>query len=183
MLSWHLKSSLFPRACSVASVVSDSLQPMDCTPSGSHVYGILQARIREWIAIFYYRGSSQPRDWTRLSYVSWIGRQALYHYCHLSSVPIIIEMPFQVHILYLGLIWLQENWVWSLGREDSLEKEMVTCSSILAWEIPWTEKPGGLQSMGWQKNRTQLNDWVYTYTWRNDKTVFYRGGLGIGKRC
>ena len=54
--------------------------------------------------------------------------------CHLSSVPIIIEMPFQVHILYLGLTWLQETWVQSLGREDSLEKEMVTCSSILAWE-------------------------------------------------
>ena len=54
-------------------------------------------------------------------------------------------MPFQVHILYLGLIWLQETWVQSLGREDSLEKGMVTCSSILAWEIPWTEKPEGLQ--------------------------------------
>ena len=35
-----------------------------------------------------------------------------------------------------------------LGQEDPLEKEMATCSSILAWEIPWTEAPGGLQSMG-----------------------------------
>ena len=35
----------------------------------------------------------------------------------------------------------------SLGREDPLEKEMATCFSILAWEIPWTEEPGGLQSM------------------------------------
>ena len=39
---------------------------------------------------------------------------------------------------------VQETWVQPLGREDSLEKEMATYSSILAWKIPWTEKPGGL---------------------------------------
>ena len=43
---------------------------------------------------------------------------------------------------------MQEMWVQSLGREGPLEKGMVTHSSILAWEIPWTEEPGGLQSMG-----------------------------------
>ena len=42
-----------------------------------------------------------------------------------------------------------------LGQEDPLEKEMATCSSILAWEIPWREEPGGLQSMGSQKSQTQ----------------------------
>ena len=41
-----------------------------------------------------------------------------------------------------------ETWVRSLGREDPLEKEMVTHSSILAWRIPWMEEPGGLQSTG-----------------------------------
>ena len=46
---------------------------------------------------------------------------------------------------------LQETWVQSLGQEDSLEKEMATHSSILAWRIPWTEKPGRLQSMGLQR--------------------------------
>ena len=45
---------------------------------------------------------------------------------------------------------MRETWVQSLGREDLLEKEMVTHSSILAWEIPWTEEPGKLQSMGSQ---------------------------------
>ena len=45
----------------------------------------------------------------------------------------------------------EETQVQSLGREDLLEKEMVTHSSILAWEIPWTEEPGGLQSMGSQR--------------------------------
>ena len=46
----------------------------------------------------------------------------------------------------------------SLGWEDSLEKEMATHSSILTWEIPWTEEPGGLQSMGSQKSQTRLSD-------------------------
>ena len=43
---------------------------------------------------------------------------------------------------------MQETWVRSLDWEDSLEKEMATHSSIHAWKIPWTEEPGGLQSMG-----------------------------------
>ena len=48
----------------------------------------------------------------------------------------------------------QEMQSQSLGREDPLEKEMATHSSILAWEILWTEEPGGLQSMGLQKSWT-----------------------------
>ena len=46
----------------------------------------------------------------------------------------------------------------SLCWDDPLEKEMATNSSILAWEIPWTEEPGGLQSMGSHKSWTQLSD-------------------------
>ena len=46
----------------------------------------------------------------------------------------------------------------SLGREGPLEEEMATHSSILAWEIPRTEEPGGLQSMGVSKSRTQFSD-------------------------
>ena len=48
---------------------------------------------------------------------------------------------------------VQETWVQSLGREDPLEEGMATCSSILAWRIPWTEEPGGLQYMGSQSIR------------------------------
>ena len=44
----------------------------------------------------------------------------------------------------------QESWIQSLSREDPLEKEMATHSSILAWKILWTEKPGGLKSTGLQ---------------------------------
>ena len=46
---------------------------------------------------------------------------------------------------HLPAVW--ETWVQSLGWEDPLEKEMATHSSTLAWKIPWTEEPGGLQSM------------------------------------
>ena len=45
----------------------------------------------------------------------------------------------------------KEVWVRSLGQEDPLEEEMATHSSILAWRTPWTEEPGGLQSMGPQR--------------------------------
>ena len=48
---------------------------------------------------------------------------------------------------------MQETWVRSLGWEDPLEKEMAAHCSILAWKIPWTEYPGGLQSMGSQRVR------------------------------
>ena len=46
---------------------------------------------------------------------------------------------------------MQEIWIQSLGQEDLLEKEMATHFSILAWEVPWTEEPGMLQSMGLQE--------------------------------
>ena len=50
---------------------------------------------------------------------------------------------------------VQEMWVRFLCREDPLEEGMATHSSILAWEIPWTEEPGRLQSMGSQKDTTE----------------------------
>ena len=52
----------------------------------------------------------------------------------------------------------------SLVQEDPLEKEMATHSSILAWEIPWTEKPSGLQSMGLQRVKTWLSNWATIYS-------------------
>ena len=53
---------------------------------------------------------------------------------------------------------MKETWVRSLGGEDPLEEEMATHSSILAWKIPWTEEPGGLQSMGVTKSWTRPSD-------------------------
>ena len=59
-----------------------------------------------------------------------------------------------------NLCTMQETWVLSLGWEDHLEKRMATHSSILAWRTPWTEEPGGLQSMGLQRVR---RDWAHTH--------------------
>ena len=61
----------------------------------------------------------------------------------------------------------QETQIGSLGWEDSLKKEMATHSSIHAWKIPWTDEPGGLQSMGSQR-RTQLS--THSTEDRNTKT-------------
>ena len=59
----------------------------------------------------------------------------------------------------LPAMW--ETRVWFLGWEDPLEEEMATHSSTLSWKIPWTEEPGGLQSMRSQKSRTRLNDFTF----------------------
>ena len=59
---------------------------------------------------------------------------------------------------------IQETQVWSLGLGDSLEEEMSTLSSIIAWKSPWTEEPGGLQSRELQR---VINDWVTEHTHRD----------------
>ena len=66
--------------------------------------------------------------------------------CHLSVSEVLL--PSQ---LAKNPPAVQETRVQSLGREDPLEKEMATHSSILAWRIPWTKEPGGLQSTGSQR--------------------------------
>ena len=82
-----------------------------------------------------------------------------------SSKNTISNIWLQVLALYNAslMVWtvknlpaMQETWVRSLGQEDPLEKGMATYSSILAWRIPWTEEPDGLQSVGSQGVR---NDW------------------------
>ena len=70
---------------------------------------------------------------------------------------------------------MQERWVQSLGREDSLEEEMATHSSILAWEILWTEEPGWLQPMGLQRVGHNLA------TKRQQHEVWMGGGDVVGK--
>ena len=58
---------------------------------------------------------------------------------------------------------VQETWLRSLGRDNLPEKKMAIHSSILAWRIPWTEEPGGLQSMGSQRVGQDLNDLACTH--------------------
>ena len=63
----------------------------------------------------------------------------------------------------------QETWVWSSGQEDPLEEEMATHASILAWRIPWTEEPGGLQATGLQRAG---HDWATEHTHRTRQDLF-----------
>ena len=68
-----------------------------------------------------------------------------------------IGRKYMVSQMVKNLPAVPETWVWSLGREDPLEKRMATQSSILAWRIPWTEEPDRLQSTGLQRVE---HDWV-----------------------
>ena len=92
-------------------------------------------------------------------------------------------MLVQVQVLY-SLCWaslvaqrlkrLPAKWetqVRSLGWEDPLEKEMATCSSILAWEIPWTQEPGAWWPTvyGVAKSRTRLSDFTFTFSDKRDR--------------
>ena len=65
--------------------------PVDCSPPDSSVRGILWARILEWVAMPSSRGSSQPRYWTHISFISWIGRWILYPLNHLESTVWILS--------------------------------------------------------------------------------------------
>ena len=77
-LDWYLSISLVHACMCSCSVVSNSLWPMDCSPPGSSVHRILQARRLEWVAMYYSRGSFWPMDHTHVSWISCIGRHVLY---------------------------------------------------------------------------------------------------------
>ena len=73
------------------------------------------------------------------------------------------------------LLAIRETWVRSLSREAPLEKQMAIHSSILAWRIPWTEKPGGLQSMGFQRLSDFISSYIYPLTEKDmrEEDCFY----------
>ena len=90
--------------------------------------------------------------WENVKY--FIKHEREFHkYEHIFIINILL---YNLWILFNGFTWLPwwlsgslpmpETWVWSLGQEDSLEKEMATHSGIFAWELPWTEEVGGIQS-------------------------------------
>ena len=93
-------------------------------------------------------------------------QQKLIHHCKSTILQIKIKGPISSELGFLGSSVVKnlhanaadtEIWVWSLGWEDTLEKEMATHSNILAWEVLWIEEPCGLQSMGSQSTR---HHWV-----------------------
>ena len=83
------------------SVMSDSLRPMDCSPPGSSIHVIFQARVLEWVAISFCRGSSQPKDRTQVSHIAgrrftvWDTREAsefMLHCCRPANLPLLETM-------------------------------------------------------------------------------------------
>ena len=94
---------------------------MDCSPPGSSVHGILQARTLEWVAMPSSRKSSQPRDQTRVSWVSCIGRRVLYHWRHLGSPTYCLNSKIG---LWFSKIFFGEDWAFrshsSLGPIEPL---------------------------------------------------------------
>ena len=130
--------------CAIAHSCLTFCDPMGCSSPGLFVHGISQARVLRQIAISYSRGSSQPRDRTYTSCASCIGKQIVYHYTMVvMGVHWVHPLNGKPHsITYWDLK------VFSVNYGSPLEKAMASYSSTLAWKIPWTEKPGGLQSMG-----------------------------------
>ena len=115
--------------------------PMGCSPPGSSVHRIFQARVLEWGAIafskiIHYWLSIQSLDTkAQLSFPGW------------SQVPWVVRASLVAQMVK-NLPAMQKTLVRPPGQDDPLDKGMATRSSILAWKIPWTEEPGGLQPTG-----------------------------------
>ena len=117
-------------------------------------------------------------DLIYLSYYEWIHLfiNHLYYLFFDPSISVSIFFPLariQGYYFFLliftlaetvkNLLAIEETKVRSLGREDPLEKEMITHSSVLAWRIPWTQEHGGLQSMGSQRVRQNWTTNTFTF--------------------
>ena len=138
---WAPQSPLARNVCRIVAVVwwishVWLCNAMDCSPPTSCLHGIVQARILEWVAISFSRGSSQPRDGTWVSctgggfFINWATREA-YMYCYLSFVSFILSfsrsLSFPSFFLFLPhLSLLLENfymWMWhSIGQWFNLEQ-------------------------------------------------------------
>ena len=152
---------------------------MDHSPPESSIHGILQARILEWVAMVSSRGSSPPRDWTQVSYVSCIGSWVLYYQCHMGSPVVLIQNKVGMSLEYSVLL-LQVTRVWFLvggliclqcrrprfdtqvrkvpWRREWLPPPVLLLSAkilvFLAWRIPWTEEPGDYNQGGFKESDT-----------------------------
>ena len=128
--------------------------PMDCSPPGSSVHGILQARILEWVAISFSRGSPQPRDRTRICSVSYIGRQVLYSWCHLGSPVCVYHVHVCIHIYICDISWcIKYNKYSSIGKYAFYQHKIRSLSH---------EMPCALDSILFNTN-IAAPGWVFWY--------------------
>ena len=121
---WEWISKVWSESVS-HSVISDSWDPMDYNTPGSSVHGILQARVLKWVVISYFRGSSQPRDWTHVVYTAgrffiiWATREALkysVHHTHCVSWELISNVSFSLKAEY-NLLLLRYHLWYIVGEE------------------------------------------------------------------
>ena len=89
-------------------------------------------------------------------------------------------MDFPVAQRLKHLSAMRETWVRSLGQQDPLEKEMATHSSILAWEIPWTEGAWRATVHGVAKSQTRLSDFTFTFKKSCDLQIVHHVAVRIG---
>ena len=126
------KKIIFLGSCgpiSLTCVYAQSLQscptlcdPMDCSPLGSSVHGILQTRVLKWVAMPSSRGSSQPRDWTCSFHVSCIGRWVLYHKHHLGSLSYTPHVFLGTSLALVNGRTRTDSWCTELGAVNRLAK-------------------------------------------------------------
>ena len=134
--------------CSIAQSCPTLWNPMDYSPPGSSVHEIFHARILEWILISSSRGSSQPRDWTRMSC---FGRQILYHLSHLGScLSIIVSMSLFQSVSSPALAG--ERFYRGLNLSKFSRKKLHRIV-LRTWDQGWSnphcfhwEEPGGLNT-------------------------------------
>ena len=118
---------------------------MDCSLSGSSVHGIFQARVLEWIAISFSRGSSWPRNWTQVSRIA--GR----HFTIWATREAHNRKAYAPLILHLLLVELSYR-----GLNTKTEKAMAPHSSTLAWKIPRMEEPVGCSP--WARKESDMTE-------------------------
>ena len=153
--------------------------PMHCSPPGSSVLGILQARILEWVAMTFSRGSSQPRDRTQVSCIAgglltvWAIWEAPKELVGFNSKDregngnqlqySCLENPMGRGAWWAAVHGVAKSWKWLnelpfTFHFHALKKKMATHSSVLAWRVPETREPDGLPSMG---SHRVGHDWSY----------------------
>ena len=165
----------------LTQLCSTLCDPIDCSPSGASTHGIFWVRMLEWVAISFSRGSSLPRDWTHIYYVTCIGKCILYlcatWEAHELLRPIGWSRNDVVRLLRLSLkrpcslcfhhfaifMNLPATQFQFLGWEDPLEKEMTTHASVLAGESHGQRSLVG-RSPWWCKSQTWLSNWTTTST-------------------
>ena len=139
--------------------------PVDYSPPGSSVHGILQARILEWVTIPFFRGSSWLRNLTCISYVSWVCKQVLYHLQHLES-PAAAAKALQSSPTLCNLIdgSPPRSAVPGILQARTLEWVAISFSSAWKWKVkvkspsrvwllatPWTAAHQAPPSMGFSR--------------------------------